>query len=266
MQESFLKERGVYYRTNQFQAGRKTLVFVHGLSGSSSAWRDYETRFENDYNILTFDLRGHGKSLKPKLYDDYKISEFVSDIKTLTDFLKIETFALVGHSFGASVALEFLLSHREKVNAAVFLAPDFHTKGIRLSRLVSPLISLGAGIMGVFSFLKQTGGHIDYELYKNTGDWNIRRMFADIPNTGFHTYLYCLKQLYGFNRENRLGEIAVPTLIVHGAKDTVVPHKNSAEMAKKIKNSKFVTIEGTNHILVLNNFEETARAIGDFLS
>lgn len=241
-------------------------MFVHGLSGSSSAWRDYETRFENDYNILTFDLRGHGKSLKPKSYDDYEISEFVQDTKILIDSLGIKTFVLVGHCFGASVALEFLLTHPEKVTTAVFLAPNFYTKGIRFSRFVFPLIALGAYVIKFFPFLKLTGEHVDYELYKNTGDWNIRRMFADIPNTGFHTYLYCLKQLYGFNRENRLGEIATPVLILHGTKDTVVPHKNSAEVAKKIKNSKFVTMEGAGHILVLNNFEETARAIGDFLA
>jgi pimeloyl-ACP methyl ester carboxylesterase len=131
--------------------------------------------------------------------------------------------------------------------------------------LVFPLIGLGANVLRFLPFLKQTGEHVDYELYKNTGDWNIRRMFADIPNTGFHSYLYCLKQLYGFNRKNRLGEIAVPVLIVHGTKDSLVPYENSVEVAKKIKNSKFVTIEGANHILILNNFEETARAIEKFL-
>jgi pimeloyl-ACP methyl ester carboxylesterase len=157
MQELFLKERGIYYRTNQFVNGRKTLVFVHGLSGSSSAWKDYETRFGNDYNILTFDLRGHGKSLKPKLYKDYKIGEFVLDIKSLIDFLHIETCVLLGHSFGAAVALEFLLTYPEKVSEVIFLAPDFYTKGIRLTRLVFPLIGLSASVLRFFPFLKQTG-------------------------------------------------------------------------------------------------------------
>ena len=58
--ERYLDNR-VYYRHGEIKNERQTLVFIHGLLGSSSAWRPYEARFGTDYNLLFFDLRGHGK-------------------------------------------------------------------------------------------------------------------------------------------------------------------------------------------------------------
>ena len=265
MTESFFAERGLYYRTNKFEDGRKTLVFIHGLSGSSSAWREYEARFENEYNILTFDQRGHGESARPTEYGQYEIGRFASDLKALLDSLMIDKCIVIGHSFGAATALEFLLQHPDRVTRAVLLSPDFYTKGIKLSRYVFPLISRLAGLAGFFPVHRHAGRHVDYAKYPHTGDWNLWRMTADISNTGLHVYLYCLKQLYGFDLKDHLGEIAVPVLVIHGAKDTVVPCSNSISLVEKIKGSRIVVLNGANHILVLNNIPEVSRLIEDFV-
>ena len=68
MKEHFFEDR-IYYRTNEFKSDRLTLVFVHGVSGSSSAWLPYEKIFENKYNVLTYDIRGHGLSKKYPHYE-----------------------------------------------------------------------------------------------------------------------------------------------------------------------------------------------------
>jgi len=52
MKESYFSKNNIYYRINEFQPGRPTLVFIHGLSGSSSAWLEYEKKFEK--NIIFF--------------------------------------------------------------------------------------------------------------------------------------------------------------------------------------------------------------------
>ena len=66
MQEYIFQPKKIYYRKNDFRPDCPTLVFIHGISGSSSAWLLYEKKFKDQYNILTFDLRGHGNSWKPK--------------------------------------------------------------------------------------------------------------------------------------------------------------------------------------------------------
>ena len=92
MKELFFEERGLAYRSNNIEEGRKTLVFVHGLSGSSSAWYPYEEKFENAYNILTFDLRGHGMSKKQFFYSSYTPELMATDLVALLKHVGIEHY------------------------------------------------------------------------------------------------------------------------------------------------------------------------------
>lgn len=264
MQDFFFQKRGIYYRTNEFRQNRPTLVFVHGLSGSSSAWKKYETRFGKQFNVLTFDLRGHGKSAKPKTYEEYTIKHFVEDLYELTRHLGIERCILISHSFGALIGLGFLAEHSEMVTAAVFLSPHYAVGNMRLARAIRPFFSVVIRLLGPVSS-SRAGGHIDYSQYLNTGDWNIRRMFADVSNTSLRVYLWVTKQSYEFDGENILKTIRIPVLIVHGKKDTIFPVENGIAMAAKIENSKLVLLDNADHIIVLNHDAKVTRAIEDFV-
>ena len=266
MKESFFAERGIYYRINDFLPNRKTPVFIHGLTGSSSAWLKYEKIFQANFNVLTFDLRGHGKSNKPKYYQDYKVQCFVQDIDELINKLNIKKFTMISHSFGATIALEFLIQNQTKVESAIFLAPIFNVKKVKWARIVHTLLGWSSKIMRHVPFSENIGGHIDYSRYQNTGDWNLRRMAADIPNTSFHVYVYCLDHIYRFEGEHYLNRISAPTLVVYGKKDTIMPVKNVIEEVKKIKKCKLVLLDNANHILVLNNISEVSQAIKNFIA
>jgi len=109
MEEKYLGTKNrIFYKKNNFNNKRKTLVFVHGLSGSSSAWEPYEKKFESNFNVLTFDLRGHGKSFRPKKISGYLIEKFSEDLYKLVKYEKINNFILIGHSFGNLIVLDFL--------------------------------------------------------------------------------------------------------------------------------------------------------------
>src|SRR3989344_4538059 len=122
MQEGFLAERGIAYRTNTFVPGRKTLLFVHGLSGSLSAWYPYETIFEEKYNLITFDLRGHGLSVRPSRRG-YAMAEFVEDIYALLKHLRVEHCIIVSNSFGTLITMEFVRAPPGIAERAVLLSP-----------------------------------------------------------------------------------------------------------------------------------------------
>ena len=90
MKELFFSEKGIYYRINEFEEGKSTLVFIHGLSGSSSSWTEYEKRLESNYNILNLDLRGHGTSKRYRNFQDYKLENITEDIRDLLQYLHID--------------------------------------------------------------------------------------------------------------------------------------------------------------------------------
>lgn len=266
MKEMLLEGKRLYYRTNEFRQDVPTLVFVHGLSGSSSAWAAYEKEFERDYNIVTFDLRGHGKSGKYALYNEYALHHFVNDLHDLLDHLNIRKCTLISHSFATLIALEFVLTDRSRVDGVVFLSPNFSIRQRALSVSIAPFVWLIALLGRVAPNMPRSGGHVDYAKHPNTGDWNIPRMIADIGNTSLRVYLYCTKHSCHFERMDRLSEIRVPVLIMHGRKDTIFPVKNSIAIAERIPGAQLIIVEHTDHILVLNNFEEVSGAIREFLA
>lgn len=265
MKEFIFPTTGIYYRTNDFRPNRKTLVFVHGLTGSSSAWVKYERLFEDKYNILTFDLRGHGESKKFKYYQDYEIKKFSHDIYDLINYLEIKEFILISHSYGTIIALEFLQEYPNMARAAVFLSPVYNLREMKLSIGFSGIVMNLAGLFSFFPFHPKKGIHIDYSKYPNTGDWSPRRLKADITNTGIRIYLYCLKQLLKSYRKSSWEGLKMPILIVHGKKDTISPVENAIAISSLIDGSKLILLDNANHIIVINNFDEVSEAIDKFV-
>lgn len=265
MDEFIFGNRHIYYRINEFRPERQTIVFVHGLSGSSSAWLPYEEELRSSFNILSFDLRGHGKSEKPLSYDDYKIEEFAEDLHELTEYLNIKKFVLVSHSFGCFITLAFLKKHQDKVSKVIFLSPTSSVGKMRSAKMIAPFLSAAVSLLKRFSFSDKPGNHVDYSRFLNSGDWNIPRMIADVGNTSLHVYLYSTRQSYDFDGDDFLSEIRIPALIVHGKKDTIIAAEYGALMASKIANARLVLLDNADHILVLNQAGEVLKEIKDFV-
>lgn len=265
MKEYFFEPKGIYYRTNAFQSEKQTLVFVHGLSGSSSAWLPYEKELEDSYNILSFDLRGHGKSKKPIAYEEYKMEDFAEDLSDLVEHLKLNKFTLISHSLGSFISLAFIDKHQDKISRAIFLSPNYSVKNMISAKIISPLLTGGIAVLKKFSFVDKSGTHIDYARFRNTGDWNIPRMIADVGNTSLHVYLYATRQTYDFEGKQIVEKINVPTLLIHGKRDTIFPVKYGIMMASKIKGSKLVIIDDADHIVALNNVDEILKEMKSFM-
>lgn len=265
MEAFYLKEKGIYYKTNIFKSNRLTLVFIHGLSGSSSAWLPYEERFKNEYNILTFDIRGHGKSKKFSQYSDYEITNFADDLQSLILHLGISKFILISHSFGFLIASKYIKLFGTNVLANVYLSPIFGLNKTFLSKIMRFILK-GIKIFEFFPpYNLKPGKHIDYTKYPNSTDWSIKRCYADIKNTTLRVYLYCFKQSLNPSLGYPLKKMNFPVLIIHGSKDTMVPVKNSVALSKIIKNSEIKIISNTDHIVVLNNSVEICDMIEFFI-
>jgi pimeloyl-ACP methyl ester carboxylesterase len=266
MKEKIYKKENIeiYYRINDILPERQTLVFVHGLSGSSSAWLEYENQFKKEYNIISLDLRGHGKSSRLNGRKHYEIENFAEDINELVESLDAKNFILICHSFGTLVALEFLARYPNKAASVIFLSPNFSVGKTKSERVIRSLINLLERASVFFPLLRKNGRHIDYSKYKNTGDWNLRRMFIDIRNTGLKTFLSCARNSYKFDREEFLNQIKIPSLLIHGKNDTIFSALNSKIMAEKIENAELILLDSANHIIVFNNFVEVSCAIKNF--
>lgn len=90
------------------------LVMIHGLTGNLAVWHlRIVGALQNEFRITTYDLRGHGYSDKPPT--GYTTGMMAADLKGLLEALEIDRTYLVGHSFGADVALHFALLYPDRV-------------------------------------------------------------------------------------------------------------------------------------------------------
>jgi pimeloyl-ACP methyl ester carboxylesterase len=117
-------------------SGQK-LVFLHGLMGSAANWRRIAQAFEAEFNILTFDQRGHGRSFQPAT--GYRPYDYAQDLAKILDDLGWDKIHLVGHSMGGRNALEFATHSAQRVKKLVIedIGPDSSSYAInRIEQLL----------------------------------------------------------------------------------------------------------------------------------
>ena len=263
MQEHYLDNR-IYYRTNEWKSDRLTLVLIHGASGSSSAWWPYEKVFEDKYNLLTYDIRGHGMSKKYPNYEDYEVKNFINDFEELLKHLNISKFILWSSSFGTLIARGYLKQHRENVLALIFTSTEDYREDEFMLKIIRPFLSLVTKIIKYLPSNPKPRGHVDYSKIHNS-DKSIERNIADMRNTGFRAQFYTLKQSFRPGQEHDLDKINVPTLVIHGEKDSLVPIENARSFENKIKNAEFVSIPNFDHDIHHNAVKEMSGAIESFI-
>jgi pimeloyl-ACP methyl ester carboxylesterase len=96
------------------------VIFLHSFGGDSGHWATQLDHLRHHRRALAIDLRGHGKSARPK-EPDYSLPAFVGDLEIVVKELKLERFVLVGHSLGAAVANAYAGKHPRQVAALVLV-------------------------------------------------------------------------------------------------------------------------------------------------
>lgn len=98
------------------------MVLVHGLGGNLAGWHlTMVPELQRQFRVTTYDLRGHGRSEAPR--GGYTTLDMAEDLCGLLDALRIKQAAVVGHSWGADIALHFALIHPERASELVLIEP-----------------------------------------------------------------------------------------------------------------------------------------------
>jgi pimeloyl-ACP methyl ester carboxylesterase len=117
----FIEANGVELHYLQMGAG-PDLVMLHGISGNLAVWHlRMVPLLQEHFRVTTYDLRGHGNSSMPP--SGYTTRDMALDLGGLLDALEIEEADIVGHSFGADVAMHFTLLQPERVRRLGLIEP-----------------------------------------------------------------------------------------------------------------------------------------------
>ncbi|NUS28593.1 MAG: alpha/beta fold hydrolase [Streptomyces sp.] len=230
------------------------LVFVHGWTANRHRWDHQLAHFAEKRRVIRLDLRGHGESGGAGVRT---IAELADDVLALLDHLEIEWCVLVGHSMGGMIAQTITLAHPDRVERLVLVNS--------IGRMT---YSRGRGLLLGVSTL------VPFKLFVAT---NIQRAFAPgYPRDEIRAYVKAsadtprevVMTLYGamraFDVLDRVGEIGVPTLMIHGYHDIQLPVRQMLRMAKAYRDAE-VRILDAGHELPVEKPEELTRALDRFV-
>lgn len=253
----------IHYEVNSHD-NDKAILFVHGLGGDLSAWKE-ERRFFDHYKIsnIAVDLRGHGLSSRSDDKKFYSLENFSKDLLEIMEFEKFRSYVTVGHCFGGMVSI-LLESYKNPSRGLVLVDTNYRPPkliGIGNNKFARQIIEI---IIDVIPNKKKFK-HVNFSKFEGTSDLSVERLFSDILHTSIKSYLMITEKLTNFNAEQILKNINIPTLVIEGSEDTIFPPETALKLNKKITKSEVRFIPEANHVLVINNPEELSLTILNFL-
>lgn len=250
------------------------VVLIHGWPLSGRSWeKQVPVLLEAGYRVITYDRRGFGDSGKPTFGYDY--DTFAEDLHTLLTTLDLRDCTLVGFSMGGGEVARYLGTYgTERVRKAVFMAavPPFLLKtpdnpagvdghvfdGIKQAIAADRPAFLSKFLSDFYNVDSLGGKQVSDEVVRLS--WNIA---AGASPTGT---LECVSA-WVTDFRNDLARIDVPTLVVHGDADRILPLAATGTRTHElVKGSRLVVIEGGPHGLNWTHAEHINRDLLEFLA
>jgi pimeloyl-ACP methyl ester carboxylesterase len=244
-----------------FQAagsGDQVVVLLHGITSTAEAWREVMPRLAERYTVIAPDLIGHGRSAKPR--GDYSLGAYAAGVRDLIAVLGYERGTVVGHSFGGGIAMQFAYLFPEYVERMALIAsgglgrevhPLLRAATLPGSDWVLPLIAREWPVRAGEA-VRSAAAKIGIEAGPDLAEF--ARGYASLVEEGasdafIHTMRSVIDQ--SGQRVSALDRLyladQLPTLIVWGDADPVIPVEHGRNAHRVVPNSRYVELEGSGH-------------------
>jgi pimeloyl-ACP methyl ester carboxylesterase len=267
----------VAYKT--FGKGEPILL-VGGLGGDMNAWDPSTLKvLSSNHTVIAFDYRGVGNTTtgsKP-----FSIQQFANDTAGLLDALKIRKADVLGYSMGSFVAQQLTVTNPEMVNRLILVAascggkegipqsPQLQKMAIDVANKFLNNISVSQEEMKPVISASLGSGWIRLNPDSLETIPEAKDLFASITPNNNLKQIKAVQSWFATNWSgicSQLTKISIPTLVIIGTDDVVVPTPNSLVIAGKIPGAWLVQIQGAGHALMSQYPDEFNKVVQTFLS
>jgi 3-oxoadipate enol-lactonase len=242
----------------------ESVVFLHGIGGNRSNWRDQLPVFGHRYRAVAWDARGWGDS------DDYDgaldFADFSADLIRLLDALGEHSAHFVGLSMGGFILQDFYARHPDRIRSLVLADTsrgprDDHDDAwvedfLRLRR--KPLLDGLTPAQIAPAVVKSLAGRSATPAHIATLEASIAALHKD-------SYLKAMDSVMRYSIPLDRSTIDVPVLVLVGAEDTLTPPEAGQRLAESIPGSRYQVIAEAGHLSNIERPEAFNQAVLDFL-
>jgi pimeloyl-ACP methyl ester carboxylesterase/putative sterol carrier protein len=248
------------------------VVLLHGLAATKLSYLPLLPALARTHRVIVPDLPGHGESTKPRA--SYTPGYFATVVHDLLDELGIDRASIVGNSMGGRIALEMAAEFPDRVRGLVLLDPA--AAGVPFPLYVRLLRMLPSGV-----------GAVPIPLRKRIVAYGIRTLFSDprrLPRGAYLAGADEFIRIYRHGRArvallsairglmadedtfwDRMAGVPVPTLILWGSEDRLVPVRLGRRLARTMPRAELVVLPGVGHVPQFEVPEETRTRVQVFL-
>jgi 3-oxoadipate enol-lactonase len=240
------------------------ILFIHGFPFNRGTWKDQLHYFKNDNRVIAYDIRGFGDSENGS--EKASMDVFADDLIGLMDALKIDQAIVCGVSMGGYILLNALERFPERISAAILCNTQSGADSIEAQdkRHLS-IQKIEAG--GVIDFANAT---IKKVLTNHTLTHQrdlVEKIKQQIVSTSPKILTGTIKALlHRRDMSASLKSIKVPTLIISGADDALIPPSQSEHLFKNIPDSIFYSIDKAGHLCNVDQPKEFNKQIEKFIA
>jgi 3-oxoadipate enol-lactonase len=259
----FIEANGISINYAVDGDGPETVLFINGLADDLETWAfQVPALLEAGYRVVRFDNRGIGKTDKP--VGPYSTALMAADAKALADALGLTAYHVMGVSMGGMIAQRFGLAYPEVVKSLT-LASTYAAPGPFCTRMFSMWADT-AQVMGVPQVMRDvTLWAFTLDFFQNREDelaeFETAMRFMDQP---VHAYLAQLAVIQDHDETANLGALKMPTLVLTGEEDILIPTALSHDLHELIPGSQWRTTPG-GHGCVWEHPDEFNSAFVGFL-
>ena len=242
------------------------LVMIIGLSADINWWgQPLLDRLSKLFKVIIFDNRGAGRTDKPDI--PYSIKMMTDDTMGLLDNLDIKQFNLLGISMGGMIAQEIAVTYPERVAKLVLCSTSAGgSKYVPPTKEVFELL-MSTEDLSPEEVIEGTIPLLHTEEYIKNNPHIIEESKEAIAKNQMPRYAF-KRQIGGamaFSAGRKLKKLTVPTLILQGKQDQLIPFRNAEILADLIPNSHLVLFKKTAHALFSVETENVIKTLIDFL-
>jgi non-heme chloroperoxidase len=251
----------------------KPVVLIHGYPLSGASWeRQVPVLLDAGHRVITYDRRGFGKSSQPTT--GYNYETFAEDLHKLVTQLELRDFALVGFSMGGGEVARYLGKFGSKgVSKAVIISgvPPFLLKtpdnpeGVDGSVFEGIKKAIVADRYAFFSDFFKNFYNTDLLLGKRVSEQAVQASWNIAAGASAPASLACVPTWHEDFR-NDLSRVDVPTLVIHGDADRILPIAASGlRTAKLIKGARLLVVKGGPHCITWTHADQVNGGLLEFL-
>src|SRR5579864_1741374 len=249
------------------------VVLIHGYPLSSSSWeKQVPALLRAGYRVIAYDRRGFGKSSQPTA--GYNYDSFAEDLHKVISHLKLKNFVLVGFSMGGGEVARYIGKYGSKnVAKAVIIGgvPPYLLKtkenpeGVDGSVFEGIQKAVAADRYAFFTEFFKNFYNTDVLMGKRVSEQAVLASWNTAAISSATASLACVPTWHEDFR-NDVAKIDIPTLVIHGAEDRIVPITAAGQRtAKLIKGARLVTIKDGPHAVGWTHAEEVNSELVTFL-